>query len=127
MTGFVMMSNTGGLATVPGFGKLTGAVVFTLSLGVAVSVNERVDSHWFRCLGLAPVLFVTALILFSGIAEIETIAGGLYAATQLAVLGTAAYTYNETESLFIPALAYVSLLLANRTVVFVFEAGMQSW
>lgn len=127
MTGFVMVSNTGGLVTVPEFGKLVGAVLFTLSLGVAVSANDRTDSRWLRCLGFVPVLLVTAIIILSGIAEIETIAGGLYAATQLAVLGIAAYTYNETESLLIPALAYASLLLANRSVVFVFEAGMQSW
>jgi len=127
MTGFVMVSNTGGLATVPELGKLIGVVVFTLSLGVAVYANERVDRSWLRYLGFAPVLLVTAIIILSGIAEIETIAGGLYAATQLAVLGVAAYTYNETESLFVPALAYTSLLLANRTVVFVFEAGMQNW
>ena len=127
MTGFVMVSNTGGLATVPEFGKLVGAVVFTLSLGVAVYASERIDSRWLRYLGFAPVLVVTAIIILSSVAEIETIASGLYAATQLAVLGVAAYTYNETESLFVPALAYASLLLANRTVVFVFEAGMQSW
>jgi len=127
MTGFVMVSNTGRLATVPELGKLVGAVIFTLSLGVAVYANERVDRSWLRYLGVAPVLLVTAIIILSGIAEIETIAGGLYAATQLAVLAVAAYTYDETESLSVPALAYASLLLANRTVVFVFEAGMQNW
>jgi hypothetical protein len=127
MAGFVMVSNTGGLATVPELGKLLGAVVFTLALSVAVYATERVAHSWLRYLGVAPVLLVTAIILLSGIAEIETIAGGLYAATQLIVLGVAAYTYSETESLFVPALAYASLLLANRTVVFVFEAGMQSW
>lgn len=127
MTGFVMVSNTGGLATVPELGKLIGAVVFTLALGVAVYANERVDRSWLRYLGVAPVLLVTAISILSSVAEIATMAGGLYAATQLAVLGVAAYTYDETESLFVPALAYASLLLANRTVVFVFEAGMQSW
>jgi len=127
LAGFVMVSNTGGLATVPEFGKLVGAVVFTMALGVAVYANERVSRRWLRYLGVAPVLLVTAIIILSGIAEIETIAGGLYVATQLTVLGVAAYTYNETESLIIPALAYASLLLANRTVVFVFEAGIQSW
>lgn len=127
MTGFVMVSNTGGLATIPGLGKLIGVVVFTLSLGVAVYANEGVDRNWLQYLGFAPVLLVAAIIILSGVVEIETIAGGLYAATQLAVLGVAAYTYNETESLFAPALAYTSLLLANRTVVFVFEAGMQNW
>lgn len=127
MTGFVMVSDTGGLAIVPEFGKLAGVVVFTLSLGVAVATNERIDSRHLRYFGAAPVLLVIALVVLSGIAGIATVAGGLYAATQLIVLGVAAYTYNETESLFVPTLAYTSLLLANRTVVFVFEAGMQNW
>jgi hypothetical protein len=43
------------------------------------------------------------------------------------VLGIAAYTYTETESLLVAALAYASLFLANRVVVVVFEAGMQNW
>lgn len=127
MSGFVMVSSTGGLATVPELGKLVGTVVFTLALGMAVYANERVNRNWLRYLGVAPVVLVTTISILSGIAEIGTIAGGLYAATQLAVLGVAAYTYDETGSLFVPSMAYASLLLANRTIVFVFEAGMQSW
>ncbi|MFC6873502.1 hypothetical protein [Halobellus marinus] len=127
LAGFAMVSGTGGLSTVPEAGKLIGAVVFTLSFGVAVYVNERVDRTWLRYLGFVPVLLVTVISFLSGIAGIETIAGALYAGTQLAVLGIAAYTYTETESLLVPAMAYTSLFLANRAVVVVFEAGMQNW
>jgi hypothetical protein len=127
VAGFVMVSNTGGLATVPELGKLIGAIAFTLSLGVAVYANERLENDWLRYLGFAPVVFVTAIIVFAGIAEVGTVAGGVFAVTQLAVLGIAAYTYDRTASLLAPALAYAALLLANRIVVFVFEAGMQSW
>lgn len=127
VAGFVMVSNTGGLATVPELGKLIGAAAFTLSLGIAVYANERLDNDSPRYLGFAPVIVVTAIIVFSGIAEVGTLAGGLFAATQLAVLSIAAYTYDRTGSLLAPALAYAALLLSNRTVVFVFEAGMQSW
>lgn len=127
VAGFVMVSNTGGLATVPELGKLIGAAAFTLSLGIAVYANERLDNDSLRYLGFAPVIVVTAIIVFSGIAEVGTLTGGLFAATQFAVLSIAAYTYDRTGSLLAPALAYAALLLSNRTVVFVFEAGMQSW
>jgi len=127
VAGFVMASNTGGLAPVPELGKLIGAIAFMLTLGVAVYANERLDNDSLRYLGFAPRVVVTTIIAFAGIAGVETVAGGLFAVTQLAVLGVAAYTYDRTASLLVPALAYAALLLANRTVVFVFEAGMQSW
>lgn len=127
VTGFVMVSNTGGLTTVPDLGKLLGAAVFALLLGVGLFVDERADHDWLRWLGYAPVLVFAAIVVLSGIAAVESVAGGLFAATQLAVLGVAAVTYDRTESLLVPALAYASLLLANRVVVVVFEAGMQSW
>lgn len=124
---FLLVSNTGGLATVPRVGKLLGTVVFTLSVGVALYATEQIERKWFRYLGFVPVVLITASIVLSSIAAVQTITGGLYAATHLAVFGVAAYVYDETESLFVPALAYGSLLLANTTVVLVFEAGMQSW
>jgi hypothetical protein len=127
VAGFVMVSNTGGLATVPGLGKLIGTAAFTLSLGAAIYANQQFGNDWLRYLGFAPVVVVTGIIVFSGIAGVETVAGGLFAATNLAVLGIAAYTYDRTASLLAPALAYVALSLANRTVVYVFEAGLQSW
>jgi hypothetical protein len=43
------------------------------------------------------------------------------------VLGVAAYAYDRSGSLLVPALAYASLLSTNRTVVFVLEAGMRGW
>jgi len=86
-----------------------------------------VSSDRLRYLTYAPVLLVTAVIVLSGVAEIESVAGGLFVTTHLAVLGIAAYAYERTNSVLVPALAYTSLLLANTTVMFVFEAGMQSW
>lgn len=124
---FVMVSNTGGMATVPALGKLLGTVVFTLSVGMALYAAEQIERRWFRYLGFAPVLLITTMIVLSGVAAVQTITGGLYAVTHLAVFGVAAYAYDETESFLVPALAYGSLELANTTVVFVFEAGMQSW
>lgn len=127
VAGFVMVSNTGGIATVPELGKLIGASAFTLSLGIAVYGNDRLEADWLRYLGFAPVVVVTAIIVLTGIAAVETVAGGLFAVTQLAVFVIAAYTYDRTGSLLAPALTYAALFLANRTVVFVFEAGLQGW
>ena len=126
VTGFVMMSNTGGLGTVPDQGKLIGTILFALSLGVGLYTVQSMSSNRLRYLAYAPVLLVTAVIVLSGIAEIESVAGGLFVATHVAVLGIAAYAYERTSSVLVPALVYTSLLLANTTVVFVLEAGMQS-
>jgi len=127
VTGFVMVSTTGGLATIPDRGKLGGTVLFALLLGGALVADDRFDRDWLRSLAAAPAVGFVALVVLSGVAGVDTVAGGLFASTQLATLGVAAYTYDRTASLPVPALAYASLLLANRAVVVVFEAGMQSW
>ncbi len=122
-TGFVMTSNTGGLATIPELGKLLGLIVFVLLLGVALLGAEKAERRWLRYLAATPIVIFAVIVVLSGVSQIESIAGGLFAATQLTVLGIAAYTYDRSNSLLAPTLAYVSLLLANRTVV-VLEAGM---
>jgi hypothetical protein len=127
VTGFAMVSNTGGLTTVPDRGKLVGVVLFALLLGVAQYVGGRIDRARLRYLAYVPVLVLALIIVFSGITSVETVAGGLFAVIHLAVFGVAAYAYDRTGVLLGPALAYASLLLANRAVVFVFEAGMHSW
>lgn len=127
VAGFVMMSDTGGLATVPDVGKLVGVVLFTLALGVATYATEHVASERLRHVAYVPLLSVVALVVLSGVAGVESVAGGLFVVTHLAVLGVAACAYGRTRSLLVPALAYAGLLLANRTVVFLFEAGLRSW
>lgn len=127
LTGFVMMSNTGGLAPTPDQGKLVGVVLFVLALGVALYGTERIDREWLGYLLFIPVALLSALVVLSGVAVIDSIAGGLFAFTHVAVLGIGAYTYERTSSLLVPALAYVSLLLTNELVIFAFEAGMQNW
>jgi hypothetical protein len=127
VTGFVMVSSVGGLATVPDRGKLGGAVVFVLLLGVALFAGARVDRDWMRWLAAAPVVAFAALVVLSGVAGVDSIAGALFALSQLATLGVAAYAYDRTDSLLAPALAYANYLLATRAVVVVFEAGIRSW
>ncbi|MFC7166865.1 hypothetical protein [Halospeciosus flavus] len=118
-----MTSNTGGLATIPELGKLLGLIVFVLLLGVALLGAEKAERRWLRYLAATPIVIFAVIVVLSGVSQIESIAGGLFAATQLTVLGIAAYTYDRSNSLLAPTLAYVSLLLANRTVV-VLQAGM---
>lgn len=127
VTGFAMVSTIGGLTPVPDSGKLAGVALFAGLLGVALYATERATRDWLRYLGCAPLVAFVAVVALSGIAQVESVAGGLYALTQIAVLGVAAYGYDRTGSLLVPALAYTSSLLASRTVVVVFEAGMQSW
>ncbi|SFG91629.1 hypothetical protein SAMN04488063_3286 [Halopelagius inordinatus] len=126
VTGFAMTSSDG-LTTAPGTGKLVGIALFSLALAVALYAAGHVARAGLRYLAYAPVLLFVALVVASGVAEIDSVAETLFAATHLAVLGIAAHAYERTDSLLPPALAYASLSLANGFVVFAFEAGLRSW
>jgi len=127
VTGFVLVGSVGRLMTVPDRGKLAGSIAFVLLLGVALFANARVGRDWMRWLAAAPAVAFAALVVLSGVAGVDSVAGGLFAVTQFATLGVAAYAYDRTDSLLVPALAYASYLLTTRAVVVGFEAGMRSW
>lgn len=127
VAGFVMVSGTDGLAAVPDRGKLAEAIVFVLVLGLALYGRERLEHRRLQYLAYLPAIVFSVLVVISGITSIEHVAGGIFAVTQLVVLGVAAYSYDRTGSLVSPALAYTAFLISNRTIVVVFEAGMQSW
>lgn len=127
VTGFVVVDTTGGLVPIPARGKLAGAVAFVFLLGVALFASARTDRDRVRWLVAVPVVAFVALVVLSGVAGVDSVAGGLFALSQLAALGVAAYAYDRTDSLLVPALAYASYLLATQAVVVVFEAGMRSW
>lgn len=127
LTGFVMVSNTGGLTVAPDEGKLAGAVLFAVVLALALYVNDRYPRDQLRYLAYVPLGLVTATSVVVGIATLESIAGLLFAGTHFAVFAVAADSYDRTDSLLAPAVAYAMLVLANRAVVVVFEAGIGSW
>ena len=127
VAGFLVGSSTGGFSVAPELGRLVGAGAGVIALGVAVYGREQVAHDGLRYLTYVPTVAVAGVIVISGLAEIGSVAGGLFAATHLAVLGIAAYTYDRTDSLVVPALAYGCLSASNTLVVYLFEAGMQSW
>ena len=121
-TGFAMLGH-GGLSTVPERGKLVGAVLFVVLLAVGRIASESGTGDRVRSLAYLPVVSFVALVVVSGVAEVDSLAGGLFALTHLAVLGVAAVAYERTGSLLPPAAAYLSLSLANAGVVLVVEGG----
>lgn len=127
VAGFALLSETGGLGPVPDLGKLIGVVLFTVLLAGSVAAARRVGSDRRRILAGTPVVLFVAVVVLSGIAEIESVAGGLFVLLHLAVLGIAAYGYERSDSLLVPAIGYTSLLLTNSLIVFLFEAGLRSW
>lgn len=124
VTGVLMRSSAGGLATAPESGKLVGATLLVVVLGVTLYATESVEREGLRYLAYAPVVAFVALVVASDATHVESLAGGLFAGTHLAVLGVAAYVYERSGSLLAPALAYLSLLLANDAVVVVLETGL---
>ena len=127
VAGFLVGSSTGGFSVAPELGRLVGAGVGVIALGVAVYGREQVAYNGLRYLTYVPAVVVAGVIVVLSVTEVGSIAGGLFAATHLAVLGIAAYTYNRTDSLVVPALAYGCLSASNTLVVYLFETGMQSW
>ncbi|USZ67552.1 hypothetical protein NGM10_12545 [Halorussus salilacus] len=124
---FLLLSARGGLSPFPERGRLGGAVLFVATIGVALFAADRVGRRWLRALSYLPALVLFGVAALSGVAAVESVAGGLFVTTQVAVLGLAAYAYDRTDSLLVPALAYASLLATGQAVVFVFEAGVQGW
>lgn len=127
VAGFVMVSDTGGLASTPDAGPLAGIVLFVLLVAGALFVAERTDDDRVRTLAALPAAAVIAVVALSAVVEITSVAGAVFGCSQLVVLAIAAYAYTRTDSLLAPALAYASFQIASKAVVVGFEAGMQGW
>lgn len=84
------------------------AVLFVLTLGVAVYADERVDDSRMRTLALLPALAVLTLAAVVLTVEAESPGGALVILTRIAVVGVAAYTYDRTESVVTPTLVYAT-------------------
>ena len=124
-TAFLLVGTRGGtgLSPVPDRGRLAGAVLFALAVGIALLGADRADRGWVRYLAAVPALAVGGAVLFSAVAAVGSATGALFAATQVVVLALAAVTYARTSSLAVPALAYFSLSLAHDAAVFAVETG----
>jgi len=123
----VLTGAPGGLTAFPQPGKLALAVAFVVALGIALYAVENVDRDALAYLAYLPVTAVLGLVIIAWAADTGSVAELLYGATQVAVLWVAATGYDRTDSLLLPAAAYGSLLLSQEAVVYLFEAGLQSW
>ncbi|WP_276246671.1 MULTISPECIES: hypothetical protein [unclassified Haladaptatus] len=123
-TGVAMMSTTGGFALAPDLGKLVGTLLFVLAFGVALYATARTQRASIRYLAYLPLVFLAVVVLVPGINATDSVAEGLFTLTHLAVFAIAAYTYEWSDSLLPPAVAYLSLTLANYAVVLGFETRL---
>ena len=123
-TGFLLTGNSGILSAFPGRGKLAGAALFVLAIVVALFATRRVRRGWLRALAFLPAILLVGVTVVSAGLSVGSVAAGLFGLAQVAVLGLAAYAYERTDTLVVPALAYVSFYLTGKAIVFVFEAGV---
>lgn len=123
-TGFLLTGGAGSLEAVPDRGKLAGAAVFVLLAGVAVAAADRTADPRLRVLAGLPAAAFVAVALASAVLETDSLAAALFGLAHLAVLAAAAATYERTDSLVVPAVAYLSLTLSTTAVVLVFETGL---
>lgn len=101
------------------------AVLFVVALGVAVYGGERTDERRVRALWLLPVLAALALVALVLAPDVDSLNGALVMTTRVAVIGVAAYAYDDTESMIAPTLVYatfaaVSTVLHSSAVAAVF-------
>ncbi|KAB1193703.1 hypothetical protein GJR96_09735 [Haloferax sp. MBLA0076] len=123
-TVFVLVNVNRGLVFVPNVGRLAAAAVFLLLLGVALTVSVRTTRDWTRVLCYVPALGFVVVVIGSELVTIGSVAVALFVLSHALVLGIAAYAHERTRSLFVPALAYISLIVSTDAVVFFFEAGL---
>ncbi|WP_338729563.1 hypothetical protein [Haladaptatus sp. DJG-WS-42] len=124
LAGVAMVSTTGGFALAPDLGKLVGTFLLVLTLGIALYATARTQRASIRYLAYLPLVLLAVVILVPGINATDSVAEGLFTLTHLAVFAIAAYTYERSDSLLPPAVAYLSLSLANYAVVLGFETQL---
>lgn len=125
VAGFLLTeTTTGGLNPIPEFGKLVGAAAVVLALLATRYVSERVDADLTRHVEHLPVLLFVVFVVLSAGAEVDSVAGACYALVPFAVVGVAAFGYDRSGSLLVPALAYLAASIAE-TAVLVLEAGVR--
>jgi hypothetical protein len=127
LTGVVLTGSAGGLTAFPDRGKLALAVAVVVALALALYAADHVDREWIQYAAYLPISALAGLVVVSWVATTGSAAELLFGVALVATLGLAAHGYERTDSLLVPALSYLSLLLASETVVFAFEAGMKSW
>ncbi|MFC6614557.1 hypothetical protein ACFQAS_06240 [Halopenitus salinus] len=124
----VFTSSTGSVTAIPEPERVVVIGCFALLGALAVYGTDRFAGRdRRRFLAFVPLAAFSLLAVLSAIAAIGSITEGLYAIAHLATFGVAAYAYDRTDSPIAPAIAYVSLLVANVAIVYLLEAGMRSW
>lgn len=101
----------------PAWGRRAAvALLFVLALGVVVAAERRVDDDRLRTLATLPLLAAVALVVLVLAAAADSPGGAVVALTRAAVIGVAAYAYDATDSLLVPALAYAAFAVVSRVL-----------
>ena len=89
------------------------AVLFVLTLSVAVYADEQINDSRMRTLALLPALATLTLAAVVLTVGAESPGGALVMMTRIAVVGVAAYTYDRTESIVTPTLVYATFAIVS--------------
>lgn len=129
LAGFLLVDASGGLDTTPEPGRLVGAGLFAVAVAVALYGTDRFESDAVRALSVAPLGLLAGVTVITGVAAVWTVPAAqvVFVCVKLAVLAVAAYGYDRTRSLLVPALTYACFLASSEAVVFLLEAGVQNW
>jgi len=123
---FALVGTAGSVTPAPDAGKLAGLALVAGSL-LCWDYASRSERRTVRRLGPVPFTLVLVLLGLAALVSVRSFAGACFAFAQVGTFAVAAEAFRRTDSLLPPALAYASLVVANRVVVVGFEAGLQNW
>jgi hypothetical protein len=118
-----LVDGTGGAL---GFFPSTGGFVFLVLLVVALLVGRyverRAETGWDRRVGYAPLAALLALGVYGVFGEVSGLADVAFVCLQVTVLALAAWGYDRTDSLVVPAGTYLAFFATGQAVALLFEA-----
>jgi hypothetical protein len=100
------------------WGRQAGvAILFVLSLGIAVYARERVEESLVSAIAMVPLLTVTALAVLVLTTELDSLLEVVSLTTSVAVIGLAAYVFDRTDSLLSPTLVYATFAIVSSVLL----------
>ncbi|WP_415380923.1 hypothetical protein [Halosimplex sp. TS25] len=101
------------------------AVLFVITIAVIAHATDQFEDSRLRWLAFVPAVLALAYVAMWTTTTASSALDHVHTASGVVVIATAAYAYDRTDSLLVPAVAYLSfavvdeLLMSARTAVFV--------
>lgn len=123
LVGFVGPTDLAG----QGLGVRIAAVSLLLAAGIALPAYaaHSFDRVWLPWVCAVPLALFTIGFVTEWLTGLDGPATVAFALAEVGIVGLGGYTYERTDSLLAPALAYASFVVATKVTVLLFETGVR--